>query len=141
MKIKLLVLLLSFAVICISFGSNNSGDNLRTADTLNKMAVPDYKMMITAKLSVKPDKIKDFITAAKEIIEKSHKEAGCIFYQLYQDPYDNSKFIFVEEYKNQAAVDAHFATDYFNAFGPKISDLVAAPADIRIISVAQEVKK
>jgi quinol monooxygenase YgiN len=141
MKIKLLVLLVSFAVICISFGSKNSHENLQAADTLNKMAVPDYKMMITAKLSVKPDKIKDFIAAAKEIIEKSNKETGCDFYQLYQDPYDNTRFIFIEEYKNQAAVDAHFATDYFNAFGPKISDLVAAPGVIKIISVAKEVKK
>ena len=141
MKIKLLGLLLCFAVICISCGAKKSGENLQVADTLNKVPAGDYKMMITARLSVKPDKITDFIAAAREIIEKSNKESGCNFYQLYQDPYDNSRFIFVEEYKNQAAVDTHFATDYFKAFGPKISDLVSVPADIKIISVAKEAKK
>jgi quinol monooxygenase YgiN len=141
MKVKNLVLLFSCAVIISSCGNKKSADSVQFAGTLNTMPVTEYKMMITAKVSVKPDKVKDFIEAAKEIIEKSNKEAGCTFYQLFQDPYDNSKFIFVEEYKNQAAVDAHFATDYFGAFGTKIADLVAAPGVIKIISVAKEVNK
>ena len=47
------------------------------------------EMMITAKLNIKPDKIKDFLIEAKEMIEKSDKESGCKSYQLYQDPYNN----------------------------------------------------
>ena len=103
--------------------------------------VTDPKMVIIAKVSVKPEKTKDFIAVAKEIIEKSNKEPGCLSYQLYQDPYDASKFVFVEEYKNQAAVDSHFATEHFKAFGPKIGDMVSAPADIKVISVAKEERK
>jgi quinol monooxygenase YgiN len=141
MKVKLFVLLFSITVIFNSCGNKKSTDAVQVAGTLTTMPVADNKMMITAKVSLKPEKVKDFIEAAKEMIEKSNMEAGCTFYQLFQDPYDNSKFIFVEEYKNQAAVDAHFATDYFSAFGTKIGDLVAAPADIKIISVASEVKK
>ena len=106
-----------------------------------KQSVENPKMMIIAKVSVKPDKTRVFVAAAREIIEKSNKEAGCSFYQLYQDPYDNSRFVFVEEYKNQTAVDAHFATDHFKGFGAKIGDLVAGPADIKIITVAAEAKK
>jgi quinol monooxygenase YgiN len=78
---------------------------------------------------------------AKEMIEKSNKESGCKSYQLYQDPYNSTMFIFVEEYKNQAAIDAHFASDYFKAFGPKISSLVKEPAKIKIITVAKEVNQ
>ena len=98
-------------------------------------------MMIVAKLKVKPEKVKAFTEAAKEMIEKSNKEAGCKSYQLYQDTYNNTSFVFVEEYKNQAAVDAHFASDYFKAFGPKIGDLVAEPAKIKIVTVAKEVNQ
>jgi quinol monooxygenase YgiN len=47
----------------------------------------------------------------------------------------------VEEYQNQAAVDFHFATEHFKAFGPKIGDMVSAPADIKVISVAKEETK
>jgi quinol monooxygenase YgiN len=138
MKAKLLVLLFSLALISSSYGSKKTIENTNGAGDLKQAPVADYGMMIVAKLNVKPDKVKAFTEAAKEIIEKSNKEPGCKSYQLYQDPYDNTKFVFVEEYKNQAAVDAHFASDYFKAFGPKISDLVAEPAKIKIISVATE---
>src|ERR1035437_1914357 len=134
MKTKVLVLLFSLALISSSYGSKKTGENTKGTDNL--IQAPDYGMMIVAKLTVKA-----FTEAAKEIIEKSNKEPGCKSYQLYQDPYDNTKFVFVEEYKNQAAIDAHFASDYFKAFGPKISDLVVDPAKIKIISVAKEEDK
>jgi quinol monooxygenase YgiN len=138
MKAKLVVLLFSLALLSISYGSTLSGQKAQVAGTPKQAPVADNGMMIVAKLSVKPDKIKAFTEAAKEMIEKSNKEPGCKSYQLYQDPYDNTKFVFVEEYKNQAAVDAHFASDYFKEFGPKIGELVAEPAKIKIITVAKE---
>ena len=141
MKARFLIILFGLAIILNSCGNKKPVETTKVADTLTKAAVTDYKMMIVAKLSVKPEKIKDFVAAAGEMIEKSNKESGCSSYQLYQDPYDNTRFVFVEEYLNQAAVDAHFATDYFKAFGPKITDLVTAPAEIKIISVAKEVKQ
>lgn len=138
MKTNLLLVQLCIAAIFSGCGSKNTSESKQVGDALAKVHVIDYKMIITAKISVKPEKIKDFLDAAREMIEKSNKESGCSFYQLYQDPYDNSKMIFVEEYKNQVAVEAHFATKYFKAFGPKIGDLVAGPAEVKIISVAKE---
>lgn len=116
-----------------------SGESVQVPQILPTAPVMDYKMMIIAKVSVKPEKVKDFTGVAKEMIEKSNKENGCSFYQLYQDPYDNSRFVFVEEYKNQSAVDAHFATDYFKAFGLKIGDLIIGPPEIKVVTVAKEV--
>ena len=139
MKTKLLTLLLLLAVVSVSCGNNKSGENMNTSKTLTAAPSVDYKMMIIAKLSIKPEKIKDFNEVAKEMVEKSNTESGCSFYQLYQDPYDNSKYVVVEEYKNKAAVDAHFASDYFKAFGPKIGDMIIGAPEIKVISVAKEV--
>jgi quinol monooxygenase YgiN len=141
MKAKLLVLAIT-VIILSSCGNNKTSENTQAAaDSLLKAPAPDYGMMIVAKVSVKPEKIKDFTEAAKEIIQLSNQEQGCRFYQLYQDPYDNSKFVFVEQYDNQAAVDAHFATEHFKGFGPKIGDMVLEPAQIKIVSVAKEVNQ
>jgi quinol monooxygenase YgiN len=138
MKVKLLVLFLVTALILSSCGNKKNVPVGQAADSLIKAPAPDYAMMITARLNVKPEKVKDFMAVAKEMVENSNKETGCTSYQLFQDPYDNSGFIFVESYKNQAAVEAHFASDYFKAFGPKITDMVQGPAKIKIISVAKE---
>ncbi len=141
MKAKLLVILFSMALISSSYGSKKTALESKDPTNFRQTPVEENGMMIVAKLKVKPEKVKAFTEAAKEIIEKSNKEAGCKSYQLYQDPYDNTRFVFVEEYKNQAAVDAHFASDYFKAFGPKIGDLVAEPAKIKIVTVAKEVNQ
>ena len=141
MKTKVLVLLFGLALVNTSYGSPTTDKIVQAKDTQVKAPVTDYGMMIVAKLTIKPEKIKDFIAVGKEMVEKSNKESGCKSYQLYQDPYNPNKFVFVEEYKNQAAVDVHFATDYFKAFGPKIKDLVAEPTKIKIISVAKEVNQ
>ena len=141
MKAKLLVILFSLALVSSSYGSKKNAENTEGGSVLKQSNDTDYGMMIVAKLNVKPEKVKTFTDAAKEIIEKSNKEPGCKSYQLYQNPYDKTKFVFVEEYKNQAAIDAHFASEYFKAFGPKISDLIVEPAKIKIISVANETIK
>jgi len=141
MKTKIVILLISLAVAYSSCSGNKSGENVKVPDSSMQTAIAGYKMMIVARLSVKPDKIANFTDAAKEMIEKSNTESGCTSYQLYQDPYTNTKFVFVEEYKNQAAVDAHFATDYFAAFGPKIADFLEGAPDIKVFSVAKEVTK
>jgi len=138
MTIKPLFPILCALVIFTSCNTNKTNEMNPLKDSLNIVAQPDYKMSIIARLSVKPERIKDFTDAARDIIDLSNKEAGCTFYQLFQDPYDNTKFVFVEEYKNQAAVDAHFATEYFKAFGPKIGDMIAGAPEIKVISVAKE---
>jgi quinol monooxygenase YgiN len=141
MKTKLMVILFSVSLLSTGYGNANTGKNMQNNENPKPSSSDEFGMMIIAKLSVKPEKVKAFTEAAKEIIEKSNKEAGCKSYQLYQDPYNSTKFIFVEEYKNQAAIDAHFASDYFKAFGPKITDMVQEPAKIKIITVSKEVMK
>ena len=141
MKMNLFVILLSLAILSGSCGNKKTGEPGNVNAASSAEPVMDSKMMIIAKLSVKPEKAKDFTEAAKGMIENSNKESGCSFYQLFQDPYDNSKFVFVEEYKNQAAVDAHFAADYFKAFGPAIGDFILGQPEIKIITVGKEVIK
>ena len=93
------------------------------------------KKMITAKVYLKPEHVADFIEAARAMIDSSNAEPGCESYMLYQDPYDNTKLIFVETWKDQAAIDTHFAMPYFIAFGPKIQDWLAQPTEIKILDV------
>ena len=96
------------------------------------------KKMILARVFVKPENIEEFITASRVIVENTQKEPGCLTYQLYQDPVKKTDFIFVESYKDQAAIDAHFAAPYFKEFGAKIGGMTNGPADIKIIDVSAE---
>jgi quinol monooxygenase YgiN len=66
------------------------------------------------------------------------KEPGCTGYQLYQNPYDKTSFLVFETYKNQAAIEAHFAASYFKAFGDKIGPLTSKPNEIVIYDVKKK---
>lgn len=98
------------------------------------------KKIIGAKLTIKADRVGEFITAARTIIAASRAEPGCISYTLYQDPYERTVFFFFEEWKDQAAIDAHFAMPHFKAFGEKMKDLAAGPAGITIYDCPFEKK-
>jgi quinol monooxygenase YgiN len=135
MKTKILILFtlfLAFGFACKPKATENP------APVQPSVQVTDYKKMITAKVYIKPGNEADFITAAQEMITNSNKEEGCLGYMLYQDPYEKTNFIFVESYKNQAAVDAHFATPYFKGFGDKIGNMTSKPTEIKILDIAGE---
>jgi quinol monooxygenase YgiN len=93
------------------------------------------KKIITARVFVKPEKVADFLAAAKFIIDSSQAEAGCESYNLYQSPYDKTKLIFVEIWKDQVAIDNHFSMSYFKAFGPKTKDWLLQPTELKIFDV------
>ena len=93
------------------------------------------KKIITARIYVKPEKIADFLAAARFMIDSSQAEAGCESYNLYQNPYDKTKLIFVEIWKDQVAIDNHFSMSYFKAFGPKTKDWLLQPTEMKIFDV------
>jgi quinol monooxygenase YgiN len=97
-----------------------------------------YQKMITARVFIKPGLEEEFIKSAQWIIDNTRKEEGCIEYTLYQDPYNRSNFFFFEKYRDQAAIDFHFAASYFKEFGDKVAEMTSQPTEIKIIDVAGE---
>ncbi len=65
------------------------------------------------------------------LIAPTRKESGCITYELLQNKENSGEFTFVEEWQDEAALKAHFATDHIqNALG-KFPDLLAEDLDVR----------
>jgi len=138
MKTKILFFSILLSLTGISCKPKTPPPPAQQSQSETVVQAPDYQKMITAKVFIKPGKEAEFITAAKMMIENSNKEEGCLGYMLYQDPYEKTNFIFVEKYKNQAAIDVHFATPYFREFGTITSDWTSKPMEINIIDIAGE---
>lgn len=137
MKTKLFFLL----VVMVPFAAcRQKNPEIRQTQSQVQSAVQnaDTMKLILARISVKPGKESEFIETFREMQDKSNKEDGCLSYRLYQDAYDKSGFIVVERYKNQDAIDYHFGTEYFKAFGPKTADLTSKPAEILIYDISNE---
>jgi len=136
MKTNLLLSVVIVAFLAFACKPSTSEPVKAKTDSLALNKTSENKRMITAKIFVKKEKLADFIKVAKGMIDSTLKETGCESYMLYQNPYEPTKLIFVETYKNQAAIDAHFASSYFKNFGPVIKDWMSEPTDLKIYDIA-----
>jgi len=81
---------------------------------------------VVATIRVKPGMEKDFEAVALELVKKvTTYETGCKLYALHRrEDGETPTYVFMERYEDQAAVDAHRATDYFKALGRKMGEFM-----------------
>ena len=86
---------------------------------------------VVATLRVKPGMEKEFEAVAKELVAKVNaNEAGCKLYALHHHGEAPNTYVFMERYVDQAAVDAHRATDYFKTLGRKMGEYMEGRAEV-----------
>jgi quinol monooxygenase YgiN len=79
---------------------------------------------IVATLKVKPGMEKDFEAVAKELVAKVNaSEPGCTLYALHHGEAAHT-YVFMERHVDQAAVDAHRATEHFKVLGRKMGEFM-----------------
>ncbi|CAM1357441.1 putative quinol monooxygenase [Tenacibaculum halocynthiae] len=88
--------------------------------------------IIIAQITVKENQIVTFLKLASEMVKTSNQEEGCITYQLLNDVYNKSSFLFYEKYQNEKAVKLHNTSFHFNAFLNDISSLLSKEPIINI---------
>lgn len=92
-------------------------------------------LRVIARLVAKPGKEDALRSVLKGLIGPTRKEPGCITYELLHNKDHAREFTFVEEWKDEAALEAHFATDHIkNALG-KFPELLAEDLDLRKYSL------
>lgn len=87
---------------------------------------------VIAFVSVKPGQEDAFIAAAHDCIAASRAEPGVFHYDLWREVDGERRFVFNELYVDDAAVEAHMASDHFKAFGMAARDLAAARPSITV---------
>ncbi|MEG0497034.1 putative quinol monooxygenase [Carnobacterium sp.] len=63
--------------------------------------------IINATFYILENKRADFLTDIKALIESAKLEAGCIDYHLYESIEEANKFVMVESWANQEAINEH----------------------------------
>jgi quinol monooxygenase YgiN len=77
---------------------------------------------VVAKITVKPGMEKEFEAVAMELVRKVQAgEPGCKLYALHRAETPGT-YVFMERYVDQAAVEAHRATEYFKSLGRKMGE-------------------
>ena len=72
---------------------------------------------LTVSLQVVPGCREDFLKAIEENAERSFTdEPGCRYFDIVCDLADDHHFVFHEIYDDEAAVEAHGASEHFQAY-------------------------
>lgn len=87
---------------------------------------------IIAKSTLLPNNQAKYLSLATTLVEKSRQEPGCISYDMYQDIRDENTFIFMEVWKDEAAIEKHNMSDHYTTIVPLLSTLRVAPAEVRL---------
>ncbi|RII36416.1 antibiotic biosynthesis monooxygenase [Clostridium chromiireducens] len=77
---------------------------------------------IVAKSVIKTEEKDNYLQLAKDLIDKSRQESGCISYSLFQDINDESVITFIEEWQDQKAIELHNSSEHFKRIVPLLGE-------------------
>ncbi len=65
------------------------------------------------------------------LVEPTRAEPGCLSYELFVHEENPAEFLFVQEYVDEAAFEAHLASKHITLMLEVVLPLLAEPPDIR----------
>lgn len=74
------------------------------------------QLVCIAEFVAKEGKSDELLTALHSLMVPTHKEAGCLRYELNQSCDDLRRITFIEKWKDRAAFDQHCSTSYIADF-------------------------
>lgn len=66
---------------------------------------------------------KKVLELAKELVNQSVKEDGCIAYDIFESSTRPEVLLFCETWKDEATIDIHSKTEHFTTIFPQIQNL------------------
>jgi autoinducer 2-degrading protein len=74
--------------------------------------------VVLARLVARPGEEATIVEAMREIVPASRAEPGCLLYIAHQDESDPRRFMFYEQYVDEAAYQAHVASEHYQRIVP-----------------------
>jgi quinol monooxygenase YgiN len=90
------------------------------------------QVVCVAKFHAMSDKTDELIMALHSLMEPTHKERGCLRYELNQRSDDNRWITFIEKWKDRESFDKHCAMPYIKHFFDVVRLLVVEEFDVEL---------
>jgi quinol monooxygenase YgiN len=87
-------------------------------------------IVVTGRAHVSPEHRERFLAVATAMCAGSREDEGCSGYRVYEDLEQPDHYVFVEEWEDEDALQAHFTQPHTGAFMRDLGGLLAGPADV-----------
>ncbi|CAN5420688.1 putative quinol monooxygenase [soil metagenome] len=89
---------------------------------------------VVATTKVKPEHRAGYVAGAKVCMAETHKEKGCISYELHASVNNPDVFVFVERWETRDDLTAHSRAPHLKAWRELSAPMKVSPTAIEIIS-------
>jgi len=93
-------------------------------------------ILITSTVTIHPEHRDEAVAFAKRHVAASRCEAGCASHRYFVDPEDEHTLVFLEQWRDRAAVEHHFAQPYSRAFAAAMKQWCEGDPRLEIHEVA-----
>ncbi len=93
-------------------------------------------IVVVGRVRTDDERREELIRIGQAVARASREEAGCIDYRLTEDSEVRNDFVFVEEWRDEAALQAHFATPHIATFMREILGAILGQPDVGFHTVA-----
>ncbi len=73
-------------------------------------------IIISAAVKVKHEHYEEAIDFARRHVAASRLEEGCLSHRYFEDPENERTLVFIEFWRDEAAIESHFAEPYSREF-------------------------
>jgi quinol monooxygenase YgiN len=88
-------------------------------------------LRVIARIKARPEKIDEMRALLAGLVGPTRAEPGCLRYELLHNLADPSDFTFVEEWRDDTALESHFNTEHIKQALTRFQELSAEPMDLR----------
>jgi quinol monooxygenase YgiN len=92
-------------------------------------------LVVTGRITARPDTFETLREAAIAHTVRSRAEPGCLRHSVHVDCEDPLTLFFYEEWSDRAALDAHFAQEGSHDFMRAVRDLSASSTRVKILPI------
>ncbi len=96
-------------------------------------------IVVVGRVQTDAAKREELVRIGQGVASASRSEAGCLGYRLYEDTEQENRFVFIEEWESQAALEQHFATTQVRKFMKEIPATLIAPPDVKFHTISSTV--
>lgn len=97
-------------------------------------------IVVSGIIELDPAKHEAAVDAMQAVASATASEEGNLSYEFFADLSAPGRFRVFEEWKDQAAIDAHFASEHMGAFMGAMGDLGVTGTDVQRYEVSDKSK-
>jgi quinol monooxygenase YgiN len=86
-------------------------------------------ILVTGRVQIPAEARDRFTQIATDMCSRSRKEEGCRSYRVYADLERPTRYVFLEEWDDDASLQLHFGEPHTRTFLASLGRLLAEPAD------------